>query len=420
MQPVRVALIGCGRRAEGTYARYLPALAGLVELVAVCDPRPGAAARFAEQHGGRPYRSLRALLRDRPMEAALVVTPPDSHHALSVTLSRAGIAHLVETPMAPTLAQCRSMRDEAAQAGVLLHINEQFFRRGLVLFARELMASGVIGDVHRISCFHAHLGYHNDSIHQILCGARPVAVNALEHHMPTPRYLDIGGRWQEGERFRMRAFHFENGMLVSDQAGNIKSGLGRCPRPGYLEIDGTHGSIVEIPHVEPRPWRSRAYLRTVDDDALQAGGLAGNHPIRQRCGEELRTELCWDGDWERWEVDCHDERITLDNPMAAYGILNDGLAAAAASTCDFLRAVRGEADASFTVEHAVISAEMEAAAALSVERDGARVAWPIVDEPACDRAVFERLRADSGIDPMDVEALIDHAFPLSYDVERVG
>ena len=74
------------------------------------------------------FDSLRALLQAKPMAAALVATPPSSHHAVSCLLSEHGVHHLVETPMCDTLQQARDMVAQAERQGVRLRIAEQFWR----------------------------------------------------------------------------------------------------------------------------------------------------------------------------------------------------------------------------------------------------------------------------------------------------
>ena len=115
-RPVDVALIGTGNRSQTIYQPLFESLTPWVRLVAVCDPVREHATAFAETMGVPAFSSLKELVQARPMEAALVVTPIDSHHAISTYLSRHGIHHLVETSMTNTLLQGRQMVD-AARAG---------------------------------------------------------------------------------------------------------------------------------------------------------------------------------------------------------------------------------------------------------------------------------------------------------------
>ena len=110
--------------------QVLPKLAGWVRVVAVCDPVPvlttATLPRRISAH--RPsIRCGRYCVR-KPMAAALVATPPSSHHAVSCLLSAHGVHHLVETPMCDTLQQARDMVAQAERHGVVFRVAEQFWR----------------------------------------------------------------------------------------------------------------------------------------------------------------------------------------------------------------------------------------------------------------------------------------------------
>jgi predicted dehydrogenase len=423
MAALKTALIGAGRRTRGVYARFLPRLREQVEIVAVCDPLAESADAAAARYGARAFRSIRDLVAARCAEAAIVVTPVESHHAVSVYLSRHGIHHAVETSMATTLTQCRDMARQAEAAGVVLHVNEQFFRREVIAFARQIVAAGVIGDVQRITGYHGHTGYHNNSIWQGLAGGPPAAVNAVEHTMRVHRHLDGASRWQDAETFRLRVMHFDGGLLITDMAANIKSALGRYPRPGYLEIDGTRGTIVEQSNGRPAPWESAAEVRLVAEQDYACGAYADSFPIERvtMVGHRVNVSrrLPHNCEYHYLRVRLPEGVLAYENPMLNLGITNNYDSTVAQSTMDFVRAVRGEGPREFTVEQAIASGEMEAAFAASAALGGARVRLPVPEQTDAERAALAALTGKYGVDPMDVEAMIDVAFPKNY-VEDPG
>ena len=109
-----------------------------MRVVAVCDPVPGNRTVAAAHFGAPAFDSLRALLRAKPMAAALVATPPSSHHAVSCLLSAHGVHHLVETPMCDTLQQAHAMVAQAERHGVVFRVAEQFWRDPIDLLARQV------------------------------------------------------------------------------------------------------------------------------------------------------------------------------------------------------------------------------------------------------------------------------------------
>lgn len=417
MQPVRLALIGAGRRMRSVYLGLLPHLADAFTVSAVCDPLETSANELARQLEVPAFKSLRDLVRARPMEAALIVAPGETHHALSVYLSKHGVPHMCETPLAPTLLQARAMVKEAKAQGVLLQVNEQFFRRDLLAFWKNLAEEGVIGAVGRAVCLNGHLGYHTNSIFQCFAGSPVASVNAMAQAMPVQRYFDVARRWNELEEFEMRFVSFENGFVAMDSAANVKGALGRCPRPGYLEIDGARGAFVETP-VGPWPWESRAEVRIVPDGNFETGGHAVSYPILaviEKDGVESTTDrIPYKGPVKRLAVRLPDGERSYENPTATRGLLNNYLSSTALACLEFATTLRTGAPLSYPAAAAFESSAIDAAAALSLEREGARVRLPLEEGPAHDREVLDALRSKLGIDPMDVEAMLDVAFPKNY------
>lgn len=417
MEPVRIALIGAGRRMRTVYLGLLPHLGDAFTVSAVCDPLETSANELAKQLEVPAFKSLRDMVRARPMEAALIVTPGETHHALSVFLSRHGVPHMCETPLAPTFAQARAMVAEAEAHGVTMQLNEQFFRRDLLAFWKNLADEGVIGGVGRAVCLNGHLGYHTNSIFQRFAGSPAASVNAMAQSMPVQRYFDVARRWSEFEEFEVRFLSFANGFAAMDSAANVKGALGRCPRPGYLEIDGARGAFAEMP-VGPWPWESRAEVRIVPDGKFESGGHAVSYPILavvEKDGTETTTDrIPYKGPVKRLLVRLPEGERSYENPTAARGLLNNYLSSTAQACLEFAHALRAGTPLSYPARAALESSAIDAAAALSLERDGVRVRLPLEEGPTRDAEALDALRSKLGVDPMDVDAMLDVAFPKNY------
>ncbi len=392
-------------------------------MVAVCDPAPGNRDAAAVHFGAPAFDSLRALLHAKPMAAALVATPPSSHHAVSCLLSAHGVHHLVETPICDTLRQARDMAAQAARHGVVFRVAEQFWRDPIDLLARQLMAAGVLGRVGRIAHFQAHLGYHNNSRHQVMAGAAPLAVNAVESCMDTVHYINTE-RHHRDETFRNRSFHFPGGFLIADLAGNIKGALGRYDRPGLMEIDGAHGAIVQE---ATGHWSGKAEVRLVPEAHLAdgSGGYSESYPIvyRYRDAEGRTPALTVHGKADGLvflgaKVELPQARFAVENEFAPLGVTTPGQAAFAAVVRDFASLVRRAGPDPFTAAMAVMSLQMDLAAALSVRRQGAqvRIADPEIEQVDADR--LAAVRVQFGLDPLDIEAIVDHASPKAVTRRR--
>lgn len=420
MEPISLAVLGCGRRTWTVYFEFLSKLADHFKVVAVCDPRKEAADEAAEKMNAKAFYSLSDLVKARPMEAAVAVTPIPSHYPISVYLSRHGIHHIVETSMASTLGQCRAMVEEAKANKVLLHVNEQFFRREVVALARKVIATGAIGDIHRIFYYHGHTGYHNNSIFQVLCGGPPETVRSIAHTMPVHKHLDGAGRWHDTEKYQLRMMHFKNGMLAIDNAGNIKSAMGRYPRPGYLEIVGTKGTFVEQSCGNPAPWEGQAEVRLVAEEDYERGAYAESYTVEwitmvtHRVNTSRR--LPHNGNLQKLRVKLPGGTIEHENPFWDIGIKDCYQSTVAQSMLDFAGVLREGRPHEFSPEAAVASQEMETAFALSQEQDCAPIKVPPQEESQSERNALDAARKELGVDPMDVEAVIEKTFPKNYAV----
>src|SRR5580765_2203025 len=98
MEPVRTAIIGCGK--VGTI--HAEALAALPEskFVAVCDPQLARAQAFGSRYSVMPFDSVREMLRQSGAEAVTICTPHPLHEQPCIEAAAAGSHVLVEKPMA--------------------------------------------------------------------------------------------------------------------------------------------------------------------------------------------------------------------------------------------------------------------------------------------------------------------------------
>ena len=205
-EPLSVALIGTGNRSKTTYKPLFEFLKPWVEIVAVCDPVKESADAFAESLGVPAFYDLKALINARPMEAAFVVSPIPSHHSICCTLLSHGIHVNVETSMCNLLIQAQEMVAAARDSGAILRIAENFFRFPFDRMMKLIADYGFIGPVKRLTCWHDHTGYHNNSRWIRFFGAHPTAVQAISHSMPTAGHYQLAHRYHESEKYRAHFF----------------------------------------------------------------------------------------------------------------------------------------------------------------------------------------------------------------------
>ena len=415
-EPVKIALIGTGNRASTIYQPLFAAMAPWAQGVAVCDPVEEHASGMGQTLGVPAYGDIHALVRDRPMEAALIVTPVPSHYALSVYMSSHGIHNHCETSWCSTVAQGRAMIRSARENGVVVRVGENFFRFSIDRFAQQVAASGCIGRIGRVFSYADHTGYHNNSRWIRLAGAHPLWAQAVEHQLDTPSFRSLPHRFHHQEHFRAHFFQFPGDLLVVDQAANVKGFLGRLARPGYTEWQGERGTLVFQAAAESQNdgfGRAQGELRRCSDAGPDPEhGVETIHSLADEVAPMVQE--IEDGVWQRTYAELAGGLIEYVNPFRLSDSPSKGRPdygpAVIDHVVDFALAVRGLRTSEFDQEDALASLMMDVACRESARQDGRRVALPVSEDTETDAAMRAALRQQIGVDPMDVEGILGVSF----------
>jgi predicted dehydrogenase len=135
VNPLRLAVIGAGHLGR-IHARIASGLAE-IELVAVADPVAECRASAAAEGGTRPVADYRELIGE--IDAAIVATPTNTHHAVGVELLASGIPLLVEKPLAPNAAAASELVNLARRQGLVLQVGHvERFNPALAWAASEV------------------------------------------------------------------------------------------------------------------------------------------------------------------------------------------------------------------------------------------------------------------------------------------
>jgi predicted dehydrogenase len=151
----RVGVIGCGW--WSTFA-HLPALHRnpAATIAAVADPNDANRASAAEAFNvSATFETPEQLLGETPLDAVVVAVPPAHHYGCARLALERGIHVLLEKPMVLNLEQGRSLVAIAKDNEAELIIGYPWHYNQHVLKLRELVASGVVGEVEHVSCLYA-------------------------------------------------------------------------------------------------------------------------------------------------------------------------------------------------------------------------------------------------------------------------
>ncbi|MFO1193242.1 MAG: Gfo/Idh/MocA family oxidoreductase [Rhodoferax sp.] len=142
MDKIRIAVAGAGLIGRTHIA--LAAASPTVTLAAIVDPAPGAAA-LARELGVPWYRTLDELLAHERLEGIVLATPNALHVPQALQCLEAGLAVLLEKPIAPTVAEGEALVQRADALGGRLLIGHHRAHSPIMAKARAVVASGQLG-----------------------------------------------------------------------------------------------------------------------------------------------------------------------------------------------------------------------------------------------------------------------------------
>lgn len=150
-EPLEAILIGAGQRGAQAYAPFALRHPDRLRFVAVAEPDPERRERFAALHSIPPERRFHSweqlLALPQMGQAALVCTQDHQHTAPALAALQAGYHVLLEKPMATTPDECRRLVEASESTGQQLHICHVLRYTRHFETMRQVLQSGVLGDV---------------------------------------------------------------------------------------------------------------------------------------------------------------------------------------------------------------------------------------------------------------------------------
>jgi predicted dehydrogenase len=158
----------------------------------ICDTRPASRETFVQRHPtAKATGSLADVLGDPEVDGVAIVTPTDTHFAITKAALEAGKHVFVEKPITTVVAEAEALAELAEQKGLVLMVGHVFQYNASILALKELIAKGELGTVNSLSLERTNLGpvrtdvsalwdlvSHDAYIMADLLGERPLAVSA--------------------------------------------------------------------------------------------------------------------------------------------------------------------------------------------------------------------------------------------------
>jgi predicted dehydrogenase len=149
MGTVRIGVIGVGHLGQH-HARLLASMDG-VELAGVCDINRTRADEIGARFGAPAFGDSRELLRR--VDAVTVAVPTVVHLDVALPFLQAGVATLIEKPIAPSVADADRLIDAAERGGAMLATGHTERFNPAVAAALPIISEPRFIEIHRLGTF---------------------------------------------------------------------------------------------------------------------------------------------------------------------------------------------------------------------------------------------------------------------------
>ncbi len=268
--PLRIGLLGSGWISR----TYMAALRHVEEgeVVAVWSRTRANAERFARDHG-LPVWSDDVDQVLRAVDVVCVNSPNALHAEHALAAARAGKHVIVEKPLAVSLEQGRAIVDACREAGVGLAYAEELAFVPKFVRAKEVLASGAVGEPLYVTQREAHAGPYSpwfftrdEAGGGVLMDMACHSIELVRWLLGKPRVSKVTAQLSstgsahdtELEDHSVTWLEFENGVTASCEAswvlrGGMQSKLEIWGSEGVLEVDLLQGTGLRMHSERGRP-----------------------------------------------------------------------------------------------------------------------------------------------------------------------
>jgi len=156
-KPIKLGLAGVGRAGWGMHCPELEPFKDKFQIVAACDILKEKRDKIARRYGCKTYARIQDMIADPEVELVDIATRSPDHYAHAAMSLKASKHVFLEKPMTVSYAEAARLRKLAqkSKGGLYVRHNRRFDPD--FLHVREIIDSGVLGDVYEIKL--ARMGY---------------------------------------------------------------------------------------------------------------------------------------------------------------------------------------------------------------------------------------------------------------------
>lgn len=250
--PIRIGIVGLGRAGIGMHCGELEQRGRKkkFKIVAACDSIKERRDLIADRYGCKAYRNIKDLIADPNVELVDIATRSTEHVEHTMAALRAGQTVFLEKPICLTYVEAKKLKAFAARSKGTLYIRHNRRFEPTFQHIREIMASGILGDVYEIKLRRMQYQRRDDWQTIIRCGGGqilnwgPHIIDHALHLLESP----VAELWSDLKKIAAAGdaedhlkiiFKGKNGRVVDLEI----SGGSAINEPEYI-VSGSRGGLT--------------------------------------------------------------------------------------------------------------------------------------------------------------------------------
>ena len=216
---IAVGMIGIGIRGSQLLERLYARNKETATVAAICDAYTGnlskAGARVETLGGNTPrrYADYRELLQDKNIDAVIIATPEHRHAAMLIDALEAGKHVYIEKPLGHTIEEGEKILRAAENSKQVVQVGMQNRSNSLYVKAKEMVAAGMIGEVHYTRAF-----WYRNSLDDAPAWRYAIPADANEQNTDWPGFLGSAPKrpFSKPRFFQWRLYWDYSGGIATD------------------------------------------------------------------------------------------------------------------------------------------------------------------------------------------------------------